>query len=356
MKIGIIGLPQTGKKTLFGLLTESRHDKDADVKRPLTGIARIREPRLDLLVDVYKPKKYQQARIEVALLETIEKDSISSGKIFKDIFDMDAICHVVRAFGDDTIYHVNGEVNPERDIKTINDELIMHDSIFIEKRLERIENDKTKSNSDILAKEKILLLKLKEHLEKELPLRLFKLEQEEKKILTSYPLLSFKEVVTLLNINENDLKDETLLKKLQNKFASDKQLFMQACLKIEAEIASLDSDQERSEFLRDLGIGESALECLSRISIQALGLISFFTVVSSEVRQWTIKAGSNILDAAGAIHKDMQRGFIRAEIIKFADLKQLGSEEAVKAAGKFCLKGKDYIVEDGDIIKVRFSV
>ncbi len=354
--MGIIGLPQTGKKTLFGLLTNSMSDKGLDPKRPLIGIAQIRDARLDLLVDVYKPKKCQRARIEVALLEKIEKDSVSSGKIFKDISDMDAICHVVRAFKDEAIYHVNGQVNPERDIKAINDELIMHDSIFIEKRLERIENDKGKSNAEALANEKALLLKLKEQLEKELPLRLVKLEEHEKKILASYPLLSFKEVVILLNVDEGDLKSETLLKKLQERFTISKELFMQACLKIESEIALLDSDLERAEFLSDLGIKQSALESLSSKASQALGLISFFTVVSSEVRQWTIKRGSSILLAAGAIHKDMQRGFIRAEVVKFSDLKQFGSEEAVKAAGKFYVKGKDYIVEDGDIIKIRFNV
>lgn len=356
MKIGIIGFPQTGKKLLFKLLSAASIDKELDVKRPLIGLAEIRDPRFAFLLNIYKPKKAQRARIDIALLPTIEKDAISSGKIFKDISDMDALVHVVRTFADDSVYHVSGSIDPGRDIREINDELVMTDLIFIERRLERIESSKGKSDAEHLAKEKELLLKLKEQLEKESPLRLLKLPISEIKILASYPFLTLKEMIILLNIGENDLKNNALIERLTEEFKSGELFFMQACLKIELEVAALDSEQERKEFQSSLGIVEFALDGLSRTCAQALGLISFFTVVSDELRQWTIKKGSTAAEAAGAIHTDLQRGFIRAEVIKFTDLEQLGSEEKVKSAGHLYIKGKDYIVEDGDIIKVRFNV
>lgn len=356
MKIGIVGFPQTGKKILFKLLSGAPIDKELDAKRPLIGVAEIRDPRFDFLLNVYKPKKAQRARIDIALLPTIEKDAISSDKIFKDISDMDALVHVVRAFIDDCIYHINGSVDSKRDIKAINAEFVMADLIFLEKRLNRIETSKDKSEIESLTKEKALLLRLKEQLDKELPLRLLELEIEEVKTLASYPLLTYKEMIILLNVSEDDLKSNVLTEQLGEEFKPQNLFFMQACLKIESEIAVLDSEEERREFQSGLGIVESALDGLSRTCAKALGLISFFTVVSNEVRQWTIKKGASILEAAGSIHTDLQRGFIRAEVVKFSDLKQFGNEEAVKVAGKLSVKGKDYVVEDGDIIKIRFNV
>lgn len=354
MKIGIIGLPQTGKNTLYRILTDSV--SDADIKMSAVGIAEIKDPRIDFLVSLYNPKKTHRARIDVALLPRIEKDSISSGKIFKDIQDMDAICHVVRAFKDDSVYHINGEVNPANDLRSVNDELLMHDLIFVEKRLQRIKDNKTKGNSDFSDKECELLLRLQEHLENNLPLRLLELSEEETKMLASYPLLTLKEMIIFLNVSEDDLKNSVFLESLEDKSKDLKMSFMQGSLKAEAEIALLDSEEERIEFLSALGIEEPSLERLSRLCIRALGLISFFTVSPDEVRQWTIRRNQSAVGAASAIHTDLGRGFIRAEVIKFTDLKELGSEIEVKQTGKFYVKGKDYIVEDGDIINVRFNV
>lgn len=355
LKIGIIGLPQTGKKQLFNLLTGVIY-KDSDCGKPLVGIAQIKDGRFDFLCNLYKSKKATRAKIDVVLLPKIEKDSISQGDIFKDISNMDALCHVVRAFKSDCVYHIKGTVDPERDIREINAELVMHDLIFIEKRLERIKLTSAKTGSDALEKEAALLKKLREQLDKELPLRLSTLSAQELNILSSYPLLTLKEMIIVLNVSEGDLKSDNLLKQLEASLAGQKIFFMQACLKTEAEIAAFESEEEKKEFLSALDIQEPAIESLSRLCAKALGLISFFTAGPQETRQWTIKNGSSVLEAAGSIHSDLERGFIRAEVMKYTDLESLSSEEKVKSAGKLYVKGKEYTVEDGDVLFIRFSV
>jgi GTP-binding protein YchF len=348
MKIGMIGLPQAGKKALFELLTGHRpSENEAASGKPIHGIAEIRDSRFDFLADLYKPKKEVRARIEVELLPKIEKDAIAQGGIFEDIAEVDALCHVVRAFKDDSIYHVSGSVDPKRDIDAINSELILHDLIFIEKRFERLDKKVKQTKEEASIKERELLGKLKAHLDKELPLKTLELSANERKLLASYPLLTRKEVITVLNIGEGQLK---------NKPVVDGSGIMQVSAKVEAEIAALESEDEKKAFLSDLGIAEPAINILTRLLLKTLNLISFFTVGPDEVRQWTVRAGSTAPEAAGAIHTDLQKGFIRAEVIKFNDIKELSNEEAVKAHGKFYLKGKDYIVEEGDILTIRFNV
>lgn len=348
MKIGIIGLPQTGKKALFELLTGHRpSENEAASGKPVHGVAQIRDGRFDMLAAMYKPKKEVRARIELELLPKIEKDSISKGEIFEDIAEVDALCHVVRAFKDDSIYHASGSVDPKRDIGAINSELILHDLIFIEKRFERMDKKAKQTKEEAAIKEKELLTKLKAHLDKELPLRAMDLSDDEKRALASYPLLTRKDMIIVLNVSEDQLK---------NKPQIEAQNIMQVSAKVEAEIAALESEEEKKAFLADLGIAEPAINILTRLLLKTLSLMSFFTVGADEVRQWTVRAGSTAPEAAGAIHSDLQKGFIRAELIKLNDLKALGSEDAVKAAGKSYLKGKDYIVEDGDILNIRFNV
>ncbi|MDP2929728.1 MAG: redox-regulated ATPase YchF [Candidatus Omnitrophota bacterium] len=348
MKIGIIGLPQTGKKALFELLTGHKpSENEVASGKPIHGVAEIRDSRFDELVAMYKPKKDVRARIELELLPKIEKDAISKGDIFDDIAEVDALCHVVRAFKDDSIYHVSGSVDAKRDIDAINSELLLHDLIFIEKRFERLDKKVKQTKEESSIKERDLLLKLKDHLDKELPLRTLEISADDKKLLTSYPFLTRKEMVIVLNVSEDQLK---------NKPPIEGDNVMQVSAKVEAEVAALDSEDERKEFLADLGITEPAMNILARLCLKTLNLISFFTVGQDEVRQWNIRAGSTAAEAAGAIHSDLQKGFIRAELIKLNDLKELGSEDAVKAQGKFYLKGKDYIVEDGDILSIRFNV
>jgi len=348
VKIGMIGLPQTGKKALFELLTGHKpSENEVASGKPIHGIAEIRDSRFDELVAMYKPKKEVRARIELELLPKIEKDAISKGDIFDDIAEVDALCHVVRAFKDDSIYHVSGSVDPKRDIDAINSELLLHDLIFIEKRFERLDKKVKQTKEEASIKERGLLARLKAHLDKELPLRTLEISADDNKTLTSYPFLTRKEMIIALNVSEDQLK---------NKPPVEGDNIMQVSAKVEAEIAALDSEEERKAFLSDLGIIEPAMNILTRLCLKTLNLISFFTVGQDEVRQWNIRAGSTAAEAAGAIHSDLQKGFIRAELIKLNDLKELGSEDAVKARGKFYLKGKDYIVEDGDILSIRFNV
>ncbi len=357
MKVGIIGLPQTGKKTLFELLTGHKiTEKDLASGKNIKSMAEIRDPRFDKLLAMYNPKKHVRARIDIELLPKIEKDAITKGDIFRDIAETDALCHVVRKFADDSVYHINGTVDPMRDIDSVNSELILHDLIFVEKRLERLDLELKKIKDEGKAKERDLLLRLKEHLDKELPLRLLDLKPEEKKAIASYPFVTLKEMILAVNVSEDDLKNAALLKEITEKYAPVKIEVMLVSAKVESEIASLETEKEKEEFLSAIGIDEPAVNALTRLCIKALNLISFFTVGADEVRQWTIKRGSSAPEAAGAIHSDLQKGFIRAELIKFEDLTSLGGEEKVKEAGKLYLKGKDYVVEDGDILSIRFNV
>lgn len=357
MKIGLIGFPQVGKKTLFQLLTEHKlTEKDLSSNKPTKGVAEIRDPRFDRLVAMYKPRKMVRARIDIELLPKIEKDTIEKGDIFADINELDAICHVVRVFRDDSIYHIDGSVDPKRDIDFVNSELLLHDLIFIEKRLERIEQKIKVTKDELSLKEKDLLLKLKGHLDKTLPLRLLGLDHDENKVVASYPLITRKEMIIVLNVSEDSLGDKDFVSSVGCELSGIRAEVMQVSAKVEEEIASLESDAERSEFLKAMGVTEPAVSALTRLCLKALALVSFFTVGEDEVRQWLVKRSSAAPEAAGAIHTDLQKGFIRAEVMKCDELFAAGSENKLKEAGKYYLKGKDYIVEDGDIINVRFSV
>jgi ribosome-binding ATPase len=357
MKIGMIGLPQVGKKTIFELLTGHKPSENEIVSaKPVKSMAEIKDPRFDWLVDIYKPKKEVRARIDIELLPKLEKDTIAKGDIFNDIADADALSHVVRAFEDDSVYHIDGSVDPKRDIDKINSELILYDLIFIEKRLERIDKKIKVAKDDASIKEQELLIKLKAHLDKEMPLRLVDFTPDEKKILTTYPFVTRKEMLIVLNVAEGGLDSKALIDKLQGIYAPLKIGIMQVSAKVESEIVRLESEEERKEFMSSLGITEPAINILTRLLLRSLNLISFFTVGQDEVRQWLIRSGSHAPDAAGAIHSDLQKGFIRAEVMKYNDLKDAGSEDKLKAAGKVYLKGKDYIVEDGDILNIRFNV
>ncbi|MFH1753686.1 MAG: redox-regulated ATPase YchF [Candidatus Omnitrophota bacterium] len=357
MKIGIIGLPQTGKKTLFELLTGHKPtENELASKKPVKAVAEIKDPRFDFLAALYKPKKEARARIDIEMLPKLEKDAIVKGDIFADISELDAICHVVRAFKDDSIYHAEGSVDPERDISSVNSELILHDLLFIEKRMENIDKKIKRAQEEAATKEKEVLGKMKAHLEKELPLRLLKLSPEEYKIVSNYPFATRKSLIIALNISEEGLNDTTLSEKLRQDNKLSGVDIMQVSAKVECDIAGIESEQEREEFLEELSIKEPAINTLARLCIKALDLISFFTVGPDEVKQWPVRSGATAPEAAGTIHSDMQKGFIRAEVIKHADFVALGSEAKAKEAGKLYLKGKDYIVEDGDMLNIRFNV
>lgn len=356
MKLGIIGLPQTGKKSLFELLTGNSLPSAADPSKTISGTADIRDVRFTTLVRMFEPKKEVPARIDLELLPRIEHNTIREGSIFRDIADMDALCHVVRVFQDDSIYHLEGSVNPGRDIDFVNNELVLHDLIFIEKRQERIEKSRRAKTDKTLDIEDELLVRMKSHLEKELPLRTFELSSDEEKIVASYPFITRMKMLLVLNVSDDQAADDKLLSMFKEKYNGTGIDVMRVSVRVEREIESLESESEKKEFMEAMGITDPALNVLSRLAMKSLGLMSFFTVGKDEVRQWLIRQGSTAPVAAGAIHTDIQRGFIRAEVMKYADMLEYGSEEALKKAGKFLLMGKDYIVEDGDIVHFRFNV
>jgi GTP-binding protein YchF len=290
------------------------------------------------------------------LLPKIEQENLSRGDIFQDIADVDALCHLVRAFADGAIYHAAGSVDPLRDLAGVNAELLIHDQIFVEKRIERLEHALKKLKDEKQLRELELMQRMQNHLEAEHPLRLMALNEEEEPLIRSYPLITRKELIVAFNIAETDLGHCPLLEQTAELCQRDRMAAMLVCTQVESEIALLESEEERREFLEDLGITEAALGTLTRLCLEALGLISFFTVGKDEVRQWLVRRNSPAPVAAGVIHSDLQRGFIRAEVMRYEELVAHGSEAELKKAGKMYLQGKDYIVGDGDILNIRFKV
>jgi ribosome-binding ATPase len=351
MKLGIIGLNHSGKTTVLNALTGARKAVGTYGKSD-TNIAVVKVPdeRIDWLVKAYSPKKTVHADIEFVDIPGGIDDS-SDPKIVAAARETDALIFVVRAFENPNVPHPNGSIDPLRDLGYITTGLIVNDLSIAEKRVERLRKssskglspDEEKTELDIL--EKILL-----HLEKEEPLSSLGLSEDEEKAIRSFQFLTLKPSLTLLNVSDENINSpETsgLLKKMENSMALSADTEMQ--------IQTLD-ENDRLTFLEDLGIQELSLNSLIRAAYSTLGLISFFTAGEKEVHAWTIKKDSSALTAAGKIHSDLERGFIRAEVFSFNDLKTFGSEREVKNAGKFRLEGKEYIVQDGDIIVIKFSV
>ena len=383
MQIGLIGFPQVGKRTLFRLLT-GVDTAATPPNGPVIGISPVRDARVDRLAALYHPQKTTPATIQYLLLPDMTQDSTSNQQLFKAIEKVDAIAHVVRAFSDDSVFHLEGSVDPLRDIARMHAELILNDLLFVEKRLERLQKELARTNDEAKKKEQALMERCRAHLEQELPLRGLACSPEEQRALANYPFLTRKAVLIVLNVGEDAIGDTALIERVRDRFkgqgvgvapppacGSRSEPLPQAAppvgghagggvvqvsAKIEEELAQLDDADERAAFLKELGIRESALDQLTRVSHQTLGLIVYFTVGEDEVRAWTIRRGASAPEAGGAIHSDITRGFIRAELIKFDDLLALGSEAAVQRVGKAQLKGKDYVVEDGDILNFRFSV
>lgn len=356
MKVGIIGLPQTGKKTLFQILTGNAALDASKTTKPVPGAADILDSRFNTLVDMYQPKKQVRARLDLVLLPKLEAETIAGGEIFRDIADMDAICHVIRAFEDDAVYHAAGSVNPWRDFESVNAELLMHDQIFAEKRIQRLTDEVKKIKDEARQKELALMQRIQQHLEQEIPLRLMELTPDEEKMIRSYPFITRKKMVIAVNVAEDDLGNQDLLSRFEPACQAQAIEAMLVSAKVEAEIALLDTASEKQEFLDALGIQETALEMLTRLCLRSLNLISFFTVGKDEVRQWLVRQGSTAPQAAGVIHSDLERGFIRAEVFSYDDLISAGAEAELKKTGRFFVEGKTYPVKDGDILNIRFSV
>ncbi len=356
MQVGLIGLPQAGKRTILRLLT----GVDAAAAAPgpggtIPGICPVRDPRFDKLVAMYRPKKSVPATIQYVLLPDLTKDAAGNRDLLKAVGVVDVLAHVARAFPDDTVFHVDGTVDPLRDVDTVQAELLLHDLLFVETRLERLAKDRAKRGAADQSSEP-LLKRMQEHLNANRPLRTFPLEPKEQTMLSGATLLTRKPMLIVLNMGEADARDRRLAEEIATRYPDAALHAVSVSAKIEEELSQLDDPAERAAFLQDLGIEESAIDRFTRVSYEALGYLSYFTVGEDEVRAWTVRRGALAPEAGGAIHSDIERGFIRAELIAYADLMAYGSEQAVAQAGKGQLKGKDYVVQDGDILNFRFSV
>ena len=365
MKLGIVGLPNVGKSTLFNSLTkagaESANYPFCTID-PNVGIVAVPDQRLKLLGDMYKSKKVTPAVIEfvdiAGLVKGASKGEGLGNQFLSNIREVDAIVHVVLCFEDSNVIHVDGSVDPMRDIETINLELIFSDLEILERRYAKVA--KAARMDKTLAKEEALLVRVKEHLESGRMAKSMDLEDEdEQELMRSYNLLTYKPVIYAANVAEEDLADDggsnahvTAVR--QFAAGEDSEVFV-ICAQIEQEIAELDDD-EKAMFLEDLGIAQSGLDKLIAASYRLLGLMSFLTAGEDETRAWTIKIGTKAPQAAGKIHSDFERGFIKAEVVNYKDLLEQGSLAAAREKGLVGMEGKDYVVRDGDVILFRFNV
>lgn len=365
MKLGIVGLPNVGKSTLFNSLTkagaESANYPFCTID-PNVGVVTVPDKRLDVLGEMYHTKKIIPAAIEfvdiAGLVKGASKGEGLGNQFLANIREVDAIVHVVRCFENSNIVHVDGSIDPLRDIETINLELIFSDLEILERRIAK--TVKLSRNDKTAAKELDLLNRIKVHLEDNKMAKSFVTDDEDEQAwLAGYNLLTGKPVIFAANVSEDDLADDGASNegvKAVREYAAqeDCEVFV-VCAEIEEEIAQLDDD-EKKMFLDDLGLEESGLEKLIKASYHLLGLISYLTAGEPEVRAWTIKRGTKAPQAAGKIHTDFERGFIRAEVVSYDDLMACGTHAAAKEKGLVRLEGKDYVVQDGDIMLFRFNV
>src|SRR5436309_1277260 len=360
MKTGIIGLPQVGKTALFRILTKANLSEQAysNPREAHVGVAKVPDERLDKLAALYNPKKLTHTSVEYVDVGAIGQDALKETAYIGHLRQVDALAHVVRVFEDPAVPLV-AEIDPLRDIRNVEFDLMVSDLGQIEKRLERLEKDLKKMKTAELEREFDLLKRAKVHLETERPLREMEMSAEDEKRIRGFMFLSQKPVLYVLNVNESTNLGEDLEKAAQRHnvigVASRKNAGATAiCGKVEAELADM-SDEEAQEFLSSYGLTESGLTRLIRKTYELLGVISFFTVGEDECRAWTVPRNSRAQNAAGAIHSDLEKHFIRAETIHWDKLLEAGSEANARARGTLRLEGQDYIVQDGDVMHIRHS-
>lgn len=365
MKLGIVGLPNVGKSTLFNSLTkagaESANYPFCTID-PNVGVVPVPDERIDVLTKMYNSKKTVPAVIEfvdiAGLVKGASKGEGLGNQFLANIREVDAIVHVVRCFEDSNVVHVDGSIDPLRDIETINFELIFSDIEILDRRIDK--NKRAANNNKDIAREVAFMQKIKEHLENGKLAITFEVDGEDEEAwIADYNLLTRKPVIFAANVAEDDLADDGAnnenvqkVKTYASEYGSE---VFAVCAQIEQEISELDDD-EKQEFLEDLGLSESGLDKLIRASYSLLGLISYLTSGEDETRAWTIKKGTKAPQAAGKIHTDFERGFIRAEVVAYKDLVENGSMVAAREKGLVRSEGKEYVVQDGDVILFKFNV
>lgn len=365
MKLGIVGLPNVGKSTLFNAITqagaESANYPFCTID-PNVGIVSVPDKRLEVLRDLYDSKKIVQTAIEfvdiAGLVKGASKGEGLGNKFLSNIREVDAIVHVVRCFEDSNVVHVDGSIDSLRDIETINLELIFSDMEILDRRIQK--TTKALKADKKLQSELDILNEIKKTLEDGKSIRTMELSEDERKFVNTLDLLTSKPVIYVSNVSEDDLADDgennEMVKAVREFAKTENSEVVVICAQIEAEISELETDEEKKEFLETLGLEQSGLDKLIRSSYHLLGLISFLTAGVQEVRAWTIKNGSKAPQAGGKIHSDIERGFIKAETISYEDLIEHGTMAAAKEKGLVRLEGKDYVVKDGDVILFKFNV
>lgn len=365
MKLGIVGLPNVGKSTLFNAITqagaESANYPFCTIE-PNVGVVSVPDKRLDVLEKIYNTKKKIYTAIEfydiAGLVRGASKGEGLGNKFLSHIREVESIVHVVRCFNDPNVVHVDGSVDPIRDIETINLELIFSDLEMIDRRIEKVVKLAKSGNKEAKADYE-LMLKIKNHLEAGKPVRTLELTDDEADLAKGYFLLTTKPVLYVSNISEDDLVSGNLeneyVKKVKEYAANEESEVIIISAKIEEELSVLEGE-EKTEMLGEYGLDEAGLDKLIHASYKLLGLMSFLTAGVQEVRAWTIKQGTKAPQAAGKIHTDIEKGFIRAEIISYDKLVEVGSEAAAKEKGYYRLEGKEYVMQDGDIVHFRFNV
>ena len=364
LKAGIVGLPNVGKSTLFNAITNQKilaENYPFATIEPNVGIVTVPDERMDKLKEMYEPNRFIPTAYEFTDIAGLVKGASQGeglgNKFLSHIREVDAIVEVVRCFDNGNIIHVDGNIDPIRDIETINLELAISDLDIINSRLEKVAKKakSSKEKEDIIEKE--ALEKSKEALEKDIPLRKIDYTEEELKAIKSYSFLTIKPVIYLANVQEEDLgkDDNEYVKKVKEYASKEGSKVVSLCAKVEEDLTEM-SKEEKDEMFQMLGVEHSGLDELIKITYDILGLETYFTVGKDEVRAWTFKKGMNAKQCAGIIHTDFEKGFIRAEVMSYDDLIEYGSELKVKEAGKARLEGKDYLMQDGDICHFRFNV